>query len=116
MRIRMRLWLNFATLKAFEPLQPYLAETETYRRRAKATKAPTSRTGPAPKPSAGARNYLRFRRRLPTVAVYADTEAASCLNTVERHLTAVSQAYQFAGFANPRRKQGSHERPSRESR
>ena len=93
-----------AIVPAPDPLAPYLAEAETYVRRAKAENTVKAYRS----------DWARFARfcqgrevaSLPaapaTVAAYA-AEAARCLkaNTIERHLTAISQAHQLAGVPNP---------------
>jgi site-specific recombinase XerD len=93
-----------ATVPQFDPLAPYLAEAETYIRRAKA-----GNTIKAYRSDWTSFETFCRGRGLPslpagaaTVAAYA-VEMASRLkaNTIERHLTAISQAHQLAGQANP---------------
>lgn len=93
-----------ATILPPDPLSPYLAEAETYIRRAKAENTLRAYRS----------DWARFETfcqgrgmsSLPaaaaTVAGYA-ADAARRLkaNTVERHLTAISQAHQLAGHNNP---------------
>jgi integrase len=88
----------------FSPLAPYLAEAEGYARRSKA-----ENTIKAYRSDWAAFETFCRARELPslpaapaTVAAYA-AEAAGRLkaNTVERRLTAISQAHQMAGFSNP---------------
>lgn len=89
---------------AADPLAPYLVHTQAYIRRAKAPNTLKAYRS----------DWLRFENfcqsagfpSLPstpaTVAAYA-AEAARSLksNTIERHLTAISQAHQLAGYPNP---------------
>jgi hypothetical protein len=93
-----------AEIPLFDPLAPYLAETEQYVRQAKAAhtlRAYSSDWSDFEKFCAG-----REVRSLPaasaTVAAYA-AEAARRLKarTIERRLTAISQAHQMAGCENP---------------
>ena len=93
-----------AIIPSPDPLAPYLAEAETYVRRAKAENTVKAYRS----------DWARFTgfcqgrevASLPaapaTVAAYA-AEAARHLkaNTIECHLTAISQAHQLAGLANP---------------
>lgn len=87
-----------------DPLAPYLAETEKYVRSAKA--ANTVRAYQADWRAFEAFCRQRGLSSLPaapaTVAAYA-AEAARTLkaNTIERRLTAISQAHQLAGLSNP---------------
>jgi site-specific recombinase XerD len=93
-----------ATIPPPDPLSPYLAEAETYIRRAKADNTVKAYR------SDWARFETFCRGRevacLPaapaTVAAYA-ADAARTLkaNTIDRHLTAISQAHQLASVANP---------------
>jgi site-specific recombinase XerD len=93
-----------ATLSQPDPLSPYLAEAENYIRSAKAANTVKAYQSDW----AGFEAFCKGREvaSLPaapaTVAAYA-AEAAHRLkaNTVERHLTAISQAHQLAGFPNP---------------
>jgi site-specific recombinase XerD len=87
-----------------DPLAPYLAEAESYARRAKA-----ANTLKAYRSDWAAFDAFCRGRGLPslpaapaTVAAYAaDAARALKANTVERRLTAISQAHQLAGLANP---------------
>lgn len=86
------------------PLAPYLSDTQAYIRRAKAPNTIKAYRS----------DWLRFESfcksagfpALPStpaaVAAYA-TDAARSLkaNTIDRHLTAISQAHQLAGYPNP---------------
>lgn len=89
---------------AHDPLSPYLVEAQSYVRRAKAANTVKAYQSDW----AGFEAFCRDRTvpSLPaapaTVAAYA-AESARRLkaNTIERHLTAISQAHQFAGFSNP---------------
>ena len=93
-----------ATLPQPDALSPYLAEAENYIRSAKA--ANTVKAYRSDWTSFEAFCRGREVASLPaapaSVAAYA-AEAARQLkaNTVERHLTAISQAHQLAGFPNP---------------
>jgi site-specific recombinase XerD len=93
-----------AIVPAPDPLAPYLAEAETYVRRAKAENTVKAYRS----------DWARFARfcqgrevaSLPaapaTVAAYAADGARRLkANTIERHLTAISQAHQLAGVPNP---------------
>ena len=91
-------------IPAPDPLAPYLAEAESYARRSKA-----ENTLKAYRSDWTAFETFCRGRELPslpaapaTVAAYV-AEAARTVkaNTVERRLTAISQAHQFAGCANP---------------
>lgn len=91
-------------IPAPDPLAPYLAEAESYARRSK-----TENTVKAYRSDwAAFEAFCRGREVavLPatpaTIAAYA-AEAARTLkaNTVERRLTTISQAHQFAGVSNP---------------
>ena len=93
-----------AIIPAPDPLAPYLAEAETYVRRAKAentVKAYRSDWAHFAGFCQG-REVASLPAAPATVAAYA-AEAARRLkaNTIERHLTAISQAHQLAGLANP---------------
>jgi integrase len=95
---------TLATVLQDDPLAPYLAEAERYVRHAKAANTVKAYRS----------DWARFEgfcrgRGVPslpavpvTVAAYA-AEAARALkaNTIERHLTAISQAHQLAGMPNP---------------
>lgn len=91
-------------IPAGDPLASYLAEAESYARRAKAENTLKAYRSDW----AAFESFCRGREvpSLPaapaTVAAYA-AEAARTLkaNTVERRLTAISQAHQLAGCANP---------------
>jgi site-specific recombinase XerD len=93
-----------AILPTPDPLSPYRAEAESYIRRAKAENTVKAYRSDW----AGFEAFCRGREvpSLPaapaTVAAYA-VEAARRLKakTVERHLTAISQAHQLAGHVNP---------------
>jgi site-specific recombinase XerD len=93
-----------APIQIFDPLAPYLAETESYVRQAKATNTVKAYRSDW----ADFEKFCRSREvaRLPaapaTVAAYA-AEAARRLKarTIERRLTAISQAHQMAGCENP---------------
>jgi len=93
-----------AVVGAPDPLAPYLAEAQTYIRRSKAANTVKAYRSDWSRFEAFCRG--RELASLPaatvTVAAYA-AEAARTLkaNTVERHLTAISQAHQMAGLANP---------------
>lgn len=95
---------ELSTVPAPDPLAPYLAETESYARRSKA-----ENTLKAYRSDWTAFETFCRGRELPslpvapaTVAAYA-ADAARMLkaNTVERRLTAISQAHQMAGWPNP---------------
>jgi site-specific recombinase XerD len=87
-----------------DPLAPYLAEAQTYIRSSKAANTVKAYRSDW----ARFEDFCRGREvaSLPaapaTVAAYL-AEAARTLkaNTVERRLTAISQAHQMAGFSNP---------------
>lgn len=93
-----------AIIPSPDPLSPYLAEAETYIHSAKAPNTVRAYQS----------DWLRFEifcrgrevASLPaapaTVAAYA-ADAARRLkaNTIERHLTSISQAHQLAGLVNP---------------
>ena len=91
-------------ISAPDPLAPYLADAQNYIRRAKA--ANTVKAYQADYKSF--EQFCRGREAAPlpaapaTLAAYL-AHAASRLkaNTVERHLSAISQAHQLAGFPNP---------------
>lgn len=87
-----------------DPLSPYLAEAQSYVRRAKAPNTVKAyRSDWARFESFCRGRGVAALPALPaTVAAYA-AEAARRLkaNTIERHLTAISQAHQLAGHANP---------------
>ena len=87
-----------------DPLAPYLAEAQTYIRRAKAVN--TIKAYRSDWTSFEAFCKGREVTSLPAtpamVAAYiADAAGRLKANTVERHLSAISQAHQLAGFANP---------------
>jgi site-specific recombinase XerD len=92
------------TLPQPDPLSPYLAEAENYIRSAKAANTVKAYQSDW----ASFETFCRGRElaSLPvvpaTVATYA-AEAARRLktNTIERHLTAISQAHQLTGHPNP---------------
>ena len=95
---------ELSTVAAPDPLASYLAEAESYARRSKAENTlKTYRSD-----WAAFETFCRGRElpSLPaapaTVAAYA-AESARTLkaNTVERRLTAISQAHQLAGYSNP---------------
>ena len=91
-------------IPAPDPLAPYLAEAESYARRSKA-----ENTLKAYRSDWTAFETFCRGRELPslpaapaTVAAYvADAARTLKANTVGRRLTAISQAHQFAGCANP---------------
>ena len=87
-----------------DPLSPYLAEAQTYIRSAKAENTIRAYRSDW----TGFAAFCRGREvsSLPaapaTVAAYAaETARRLKANTIERHLTAISQAHQLAGLANP---------------
>jgi integrase len=87
-----------------DPLSPYLAEAQGYVRHAKAAntvKAYQSDWASFEKFCQG-REVSSLPAAPGTVAAYA-AESARRLkaNTVERHVTSISQAHQLAGFPNP---------------
>ena len=95
---------ELSTVAAPDPLASYLAEAESYARRSKAENTlKTYRSD-----WAAFETFCRGRElpSLPaapaTVAAYA-AESARTLkaNTVERRMTAISQAHQLAGYSNP---------------
>jgi integrase len=93
-----------ALIPVFDPLAPYLAETEQYVRQAKAAhtvKAYRSDWADFEKFCQG-REVASLPAAPATVAAYA-AEAARRLKarTIERRLTAISQAHQMAGCENP---------------
>jgi integrase len=95
---------DLAILPAPDPLSPYLAEAENYIRSAKA--ASTVKAYHSDWASFEAFCRGREVDSLPaaptTVAGYAaETARRLKANTIERHLTAISQAHQLAGFPNP---------------
>ena len=93
-----------STVTKFDPLAPYLAETETYVRHAK-----SENTIKAYRSDWTSFETFCQGRELPslpaapaTVAAYAaETARRLKANTIERHLTAISQAHQLAGVTNP---------------
>jgi len=93
-----------AIISAPDPLAPYLAEAETYVRRAKAENTVRAYRSDWARFEAfcRGREVVSLPAAPATVAAYA-AEAARRLkaNTIERHLTAISQAHQLAGLANP---------------
>ena len=93
-----------AVVPARDPLAPYLAEAETYVRRAKAentVKAYRSDWAQFTGFCQG-REVASLPAAPATVAAYAaDCARRLKANTIERHLTAISQAHQLAGVANP---------------
>jgi integrase len=92
------------TVVLSEPLSPYLEEAETYVRRAKAENTVKAYRSDWARFEAFCRGraVLSLPADPATVAAYA-AEAARRLkaNTIERHLTAISQAHELAGAANP---------------
>jgi site-specific recombinase XerD len=93
-----------ALIPGSDLLAPYLAETESYIRQAKAAhtvKAYRSDWADFEKFCQG-REVASLPAAPATVAAYA-AEAARRLKarTIERRLTAISQAHQMAGYANP---------------
>ncbi len=91
-------------IPAPDPLAPYLAEAESYARRSKAAntlKAYRSDWA-AFETFCQGRGVASLPASPATVAAYAaDTARTLKANTVERRLTAISQAHQLAGCANP---------------
>jgi site-specific recombinase XerD len=93
-----------STVAKFDPLSAYLAETETYVRSAKSEN--TIKAYRSDWASFEAFCQGRELASLPaapaTVAAYAaETARRLKANTIERHLTAISQAHQLAGVTNP---------------
>jgi site-specific recombinase XerD len=87
-----------------DPLSPYLAETERYIRSAKA--ANTIRAYQSDwthfQKFCGERNVASLPAGPATLAAYAADSARQLkARTVERRLTAISQAHQFAGLPSP---------------
>ena len=86
------------------PLAPYLAEAENYARRSKSAntlKAYRSDWTTFESFCRG-REVASLPAAPATVAAYAAEMARSLkANTVERRLTAISQAHQLAGYPNP---------------
>ena len=93
-----------ALIPAPNPLAPYLGDAEKFVRAAKA-----ANTVKAYRSDWRAfEDFCRVRQLAPlpappaTVAAYAaHTVSRLKANTIERHLAAISQAHQLAGFANP---------------
>jgi site-specific recombinase XerD len=87
-----------------DPLSPYLAEAQGYVRQAKAAntvKAYQSDWAAFEKFCQG-REVASLPAAPATVASYtAESARRLKANTVERHLTSISQAHQLAGFLNP---------------
>ena len=93
-----------ATLPTPDPLSPYLAEAQSYLRSARAAntvKAYQSDWASFERFCQG-REVASLPSAPATVAAYlAESARRLKANTVERHLTSISQAHQLAGVANP---------------
>jgi hypothetical protein len=87
-----------------DPLAPYLSEAESYARRSKAENTLNAYRSDwaAFEVFCQGRGVANLPASPATVAAYAaDTARTLKANTVERRLTAISQAHQLAGCPNP---------------